>query len=486
MRALDFGFPRPGRRVPMAALYVPPEPNSGSAIKNFYQKKTWCAGLEHRNGGRPLLELPTDVPDRRNHAAAPKARQTGNGAPRCLTCPNAAASDMGVNDGQALASGTRKHCIVVAANDTFPALVERPRCEEETMGQRKATVIGVGVLGVGVLCFTTPPIGIFVVLGLIAWIVSIVRNPTGSAFVARLSGTQAPTKSQHLVGATYAMGGVVFVAVCSIAGGKVDAARVARQAAEVRAVEQKKVDDEAAELRRAAPTSIAQVTATLTAATAALDAGRLEAVESGVTEGKAVLAKYEGLSPSVTEMTVLGQQFSDLERRLSTIVNAKAALDGAELRNAQADIKAQDYAAADKRYDDLLKKLDVPAESEKYVPMADVRKMRATVESKRRAIASRVQKQEMQEAAARLYEKACGDKPRLSPWDGEVVGLEDHLKETANDPSSIDVEKCTIPVMTEKHCWVSSCNVRGKNAFGALILLRKTYSFSTLGIEEVR
>jgi hypothetical protein len=144
-----------------------------------------------------------------------------------------------------------------------------------------------------------------------------------------------------------------------------------------------------------------------------------------------------------------------------------------------------DYVGADKVYDALVTALDVPSWASKYVSMDDVKKMRFTVTSKRHAIASRVQKQQLQEGAALVYQKVCGEKPMRSFLDHAIVGLESHIKDTANDPDSIDVKDCTVPVMTENHCWVSTCKVRGKNGFGALILKHPTYSFSTLGIEEV-
>jgi hypothetical protein len=121
---------------------------------------------------------------------------------------------------------------------------------------------------------------------------------------------------------------------------------------------------------------------------------------------------------------------------------------------------------------------------------------RATLEQLRKSIAPRVsaerkrlEREEAQRKAKADKEAAyavlCGDKPLVSAWDGEVPGLEQALRETANDPDSIDVEKCTEPQLTTDNCWAITCNVRGKNAFGGLILLRKTYYYSkALGFQE--
>lgn len=105
--------------------------------------------------------------------------------------------------------------------------------------------------------------------------------------------------------------------------------------------------------------------------------------------------------------------------------------------------------------------------------------------SARARIKRQVERARLKVAQAQLYEKLCGPKPHWSGWDGEVGNIERALKRVAHDPGSIDVENCTHPYLDSKRCWVTQCDVRGKNAFGALILQRKTFSISALGVEEV-
>lgn len=103
-------------------------------------------------------------------------------------------------------------------------------------------------------------------------------------------------------------------------------------------------------------------------------------------------------------------------------------------------------------------------------------------------------KEERERAAAKAkeekeaaYAAICGEKPMVSSWDGEVIGLESALKDTAHDPDSIDVEKCTNPILTTGSCWRVTCDVRGKNAFGAMIRQRRTFSYSkALGFQEAQ
>lgn len=139
-------------------------------------------------------------------------------------------------------------------------------------------------------------------------------------------------------------------------------------------------------------------------------------------------------------------------------------------------------------------------------PNLNVAPRRAEVDRLRVAIASQVQgerkrlereeiirkaRAEKEEAARKAkaekeaaYLALCGEKPMVSSWDGEVVGLARVIKESAHDPDSISVDKCTEPVLTQRNCWILTCNVRGKNAFGGMILQRKTYAKSAVGFEE--
>ena len=81
----------------------------------------------------------------------------------------------------------------------------------------------------------------------------------------------------------------------------------------------------------------------------------------------------------------------------------------------------------------------------------------------------------------------CGDAPVGcgGGWDGECIGAKSAFKQIAHDPDSVDVENCSTPVLTKKHCWVSECTVRAKNAFGGKIAKTHTFGFSTLGVEVV-
>lgn len=101
----------------------------------------------------------------------------------------------------------------------------------------------------------------------------------------------------------------------------------------------------------------------------------------------------------------------------------------------------------------------------------------AALERRRAAIRTRVERAQRALVVQAAYRVLCGeDAPVMSPWDGELVGAETYVGQTAHDPDSIDVERCTVPVLTREDCWSTTCQVRGRNAFGALVLNRMRFN----------
>jgi hypothetical protein len=86
-------------------------------------------------------------------------------------------------------------------------------------------------------------------------------------------------------------------------------------------------------------------------------------------------------------------------------------------------------------------------------------------------------------AAAEEVSKAyCGPEPERSAWDGIYEGVERYFKEIANDPDSVDFAGCTGVIRKgPPACWVTACNVRAKNAFGAKILKAVVFAKSSRG-----
>jgi hypothetical protein len=355
--------------------------------------------------------------------------------------------------------------------------------------------VGWWVLAAALVCaisFLNGAFGGIVAAGLGAWAVVVLRNPRRSAIGAAVLGYPILNRGRHVMSAMAELGLAFVIVFFAFSGANIRSEREAKEKARIEA-EQREADRKAgaardSDLRAHGSEAVAKATALVADLKRDLEQGDYSAAMRALSQAKAIVTPYEDLHPAYEPIATLAAQVHEDEQHLEVIGNVKRTLaDGPEdLSKAAASIKEKDYLAADKVFETMLVGLDVPKDSAPFVPMVDVKKLRSTVEGRRRTIGAGLKKQKAEVAAAQVYEELCGERPALSAWDGEVIGLERHIKETANDPDSIDVEKCTPPRMTDKRCWVSTCNVRGKNAFGALILLRKTYSFSKLGIEEVR
>lgn len=356
----------------------------------------------------------------------------------------------------------------------------------------KAGWIGLGGVVCCVVAFLSEAAAVILVAVLGGWAVAVLRKPDRRAIVSTLLGVPATNRGPHVTSAFGELGLAVVIVICGIKGSTFRSEHEEKE--KQRATEvQHEADRKAAEakdgdLRAHSQESIDAATKAVADSKRGMEQGDYSVAQRSLGEAKAIVTRYKDLIPPLLPMSDLKAQVDDVEQDLNVVGSVTSALSDAptKLAEAASKVKEKDYIAADRIYADLLNGLDVPQRSARYVSMADVKKVSGTVQNKRHAIGAAVTRQQVQVGAAELYEKLCGEKPVQSAWDGSIIGLERNIKETANDPDSIDVAKCTLPELSEKHCWVSTCNVRGKNAFGALILLRKTYSFSTLGIEELR
>jgi phage gp37-like protein len=153
---------------------------------------------------------------------------------------------------------------------------------------------------------------------------------------------------------------------------------------------------------------------------------------------------------------------------------ALAAVDStlAEATSAVSESPGDDVIAYDERLEALLGRLrGAPAEARASHPELDRRI--AALERRRAGIRRQVERAQRELAEEQAYLALCGaEPPLLGAWDGELMGSETFLAESAHDPGSIDVENCTVPVLTDRDCWTTTCQVRGRNAFGAMVLNR--------------
>jgi hypothetical protein len=98
------------------------------------------------------------------------------------------------------------------------------------------------------------------------------------------------------------------------------------------------------------------------------------------------------------------------------------------------------------------------------------RKAKEEKELAARLEAERVQQEAQAKitAAAQAQDRRIGKEPVASAWDGHYYEVERYLEKHLNDPDSLDWEGCTKAAPTQKG-WVTRCEYRAKNGFGALI-----------------
>jgi hypothetical protein len=201
---------------------------------------------------------------------------------------------------------------------------------------------------------------------------------------------------------------------------------------------------------------------------------------------------YLQSSPVPSEIVSVRETYERLTAEVTPKVKAKAAWNEAQqaIKDGEDLIKERKFSEARTFFFTAHDRIEAIGESDAQALGLGLSRTVALVDSKLKLL----KKPAEREAAAlekaknerQLLAYVCGDKPERSSWDGAILGLESTLKEFANDPKSIDVSDCSEPVMSDKHCWIFRCKVRGKNAFGALILKTPLYAKNRLGFSEIK
>jgi tetratricopeptide (TPR) repeat protein len=255
--------------------------------------------------------------------------------------------------------------------------------------------------------------------------------------------------------------------------------------------ERKISETEEERLRSEIPALVQQWSAELAEVETLERSGNVRDAYARFIKDKDALQSYLKLVPLPQTLVDLNLKRQELETRLKSTVEFLDTYDEALATQKQADqlIKEKNWIAADQTLANVLtlvtKMETSSAEIQKnIVAKYSPSRQRAAVQKTRQRIKGQVARAEKKEKELELYREFCGTKPECSTWDGECIGFERALKENAYDPDSIDVENCTVPVLTDKRCWVTTCVVKGKNGFGALISRRVRFSKSSFGIEE--
>lgn len=195
--------------------------------------------------------------------------------------------------------------------------------------------------------------------------------------------------------------------------------------------------------------------------------GRAEAKEFATAEEYATRARTEldplaALQPPVDGVTEALDQIAAFEAEVQPHVVALGALDSA--RSAlEADYP--DAVAEQDAYRHALEQLDAIPEVVRDDYRREARQLRQQLSRKERAVEAAAERLREERVQAQTREILCGTE---TPTVGRhVLGL--YLRQSANDPDSIEVSDCSAPRLTVDCCWLMTCTVRGANAFGGRV-----------------
>lgn len=244
--------------------------------------------------------------------------------------------------------------------------------------------------------------------------------------------------------------------------------------------------DRAATVRVAAPELMAQTRTNLDRARGLLQGGQFDEAHAAAEASKAALAETASLVPPVQGVAPLVVEADSLFQDSANLSAIQAALHDAQ--EAKTTRPGSDDALA---WSARLETLAATLRQAPPVAVArfgeDLSREADALDRQRARYRRQVDRAQRAENERIARIAVCGDRPPLiGGFDGELVGSESYVARAANDPDSIDVANCTPPVLTERACWVTDCDVRGRNAFGALVLSRYRFSVGRAGIFEAR
>jgi len=343
-----------------------------------------------------------------------------------------------------------------------------------------------------VVAIVIPWLGVIISLSLIGWGVAA----TGKKVASPLSYFYPAFKYPILLGlASVGLGLILFISAIGTLALKWDTER--QEAARLRTAEAQQQQQQRetalieARLHAEADATAKQWAVALGAVDAELAQGqpreayrKLEAAKKEVPQLRlhplppsiaAVLPRHQALEARIEPIRQtldIYDQLQDKRANIAPLIQGKEWLAAEAAVNAAEGLLRQVKAAA--------------SDVKRYLPAdASLDQVQRQLERAGKLIKPKAERERKQQQLREAYASLCGPKPGVSAWDGEVVGIERALKRVAHDPDSIDVENCTEPTLSEKHCWVTTCDVRGKNMFGGKILQRKRFSISKLGIDDL-
>lgn len=325
-------------------------------------------------------------------------------------------------------------------------------------------------------------------LGQASWFGGLIACSCGALALAGLMGRVTHKLLTTPVCAWLLTTGALGLVVAASAIGEAREAEHQRELADARQAEELRSKQAAAvELLASAPSLVQRAREHVRLARVHFGAEEYSAATNEAVEAQSVIAPVEHLANKIDGFIAVRNDARAMVDAARPFVTAGKAYDDAQthLGTEMPDILTYD-AQLEADLDALREIAGAPRER----LAKDIDSAIRAVEKKRASMRRAVKKAEHQRAERLALSMACGDQPPLiGGWDGELLGSESFLGRTAHDPRSIDVEHCTTPVLSARSCWITECDVRGKNAFGARVYDRMAFSVGRngiLGAESVR
>ncbi len=186
--------------------------------------------------------------------------------------------------------------------------------------------------------------------------------------------------------------------------------------------------------------------------------------ESDLSRAQSLIEELERWDPENEEIQQRRNTYTELNRQ--SIAQSRLADARSRLGTGREQMEADEWISAEESFSRALADLDDVHEDHWIDDHGSVKR---ELEQALSRAEPRAETERERIAEEEAYRALCGTKPSQSSWDGHVGPVRTYLRRAAHDPGSIDFEGCTEPVLTSDNCWRTTCNYRGKNAFGALI-----------------
>jgi hypothetical protein len=351
-----------------------------------------------------------------------------------------------------------------------------------------AIVLALALLGIAT---AAPALGIGLALVLIVLDIAVLANRFSRTAFGYLL-LPDPTRPSVVGIAVLELGLALFVVITAIGARSAASARMEQErVSEVRraaaaAQEARARELEVQRLTREATAAAREIGSTITSAQAEIDRGNFERAGEILRQASERRAPFLVLRPLPEDVARASTALDTNVQFVECVLGGRRSVEEARRLLAEGTQQARDrdYLAADGSLRGALAALDgIGAECRQEVNASDVR---PTIERQQLRIEAPLRRAQALHEKEEAYAALCGPRVQPSEWDGAIIGFETAVERTAHDPDSIDVENCAVPQLTRGDCWVSECSVRGRNAFGAMVLNRIRFFFRSVdGIAQV-